>query len=124
MFTGEIGVPTEELFQRHKISHRIPRRLCANLVSAFKFNNAIFSLKKNEQCEHLSKLPVCSGFSILNRHDISYPSGHLAVVVMVTGENRRICIVYEDDSGPHQIIRAMFHSDGRGTCYYSNGTVW
>ncbi|XP_075877451.1 uncharacterized protein LOC142885153 isoform X2 [Nelusetta ayraudi] len=55
---------------------------------------------------------------------IFYPSGHLAVLVVVTGENKRLCIVYEDDSGPHHTIRAIFHSDGRGTCYYGHGTIW
>ncbi|XP_039999549.1 uncharacterized protein LOC120798854 isoform X2 [Xiphias gladius] len=53
-----------------------------------------------------------------------YPSGILALVVVVTEENGRVCIVYDDSYAPNQSIRAVFQSDGRATCYHSNGNIW
>ncbi|XP_070700988.1 glutamate-rich protein 6 [Pempheris klunzingeri] len=55
---------------------------------------------------------------------VFYPSGLLALLVVVTGENGRVCIVYDDSDASCQPIRAMFQSDGRGTCYHSNGNIW
>uniref|UniRef100_UPI0037E90176 glutamate-rich protein 6 n=1 Tax=Semicossyphus pulcher TaxID=241346 RepID=UPI0037E90176 len=55
---------------------------------------------------------------------VFYPSGRLALVVVVTELNGRVCVVYEDSAAPHQPIRAMFQSDGRATCYHSNGNIW
>nr|XP_046264064.1 glutamate-rich protein 6 isoform X2 [Scatophagus argus]XP_046264065.1 glutamate-rich protein 6 isoform X2 [Scatophagus argus] len=55
---------------------------------------------------------------------VFYPSGLLALIVVVPKENRRVCIVYDDSSAPHQPLRALFLSDGRGTCYHSNGNIW
>ncbi|XP_038574006.1 glutamate-rich protein 6-like isoform X1 [Micropterus salmoides] len=52
-----------------------------------------------------------------------YPSGLLALVV-VSEENGRVCIVYDDSDASYQPIRAMFQSDGRATCYHSNGNIW
>ncbi|XP_022610903.1 glutamate-rich protein 6-like isoform X3 [Seriola dumerili] len=53
-----------------------------------------------------------------------YPSGILALVVVVTKENGRVCIVYDDSDTPNQPIRAVFQSDGRAACYHSNGNIW
>lgn len=58
------------------------------------------------------------------RHANSYPSGLLAVVVVVTEENGRVCIVYDDIDAPEQPIRAVFQSDGKSACYHSNGNIW
>lgn len=58
------------------------------------------------------------------RHGNSYPSGLLALVVVVTEENGRVCVVYDDGDAPCQPFRAMFQSDGRATCYHSNGNIW
>ncbi|KAM7400673.1 hypothetical protein PAMA_005053 [Pampus argenteus] len=55
---------------------------------------------------------------------VFYPSGLLALVILVTKENGRVCIVYDDSDAPNQPIRAVFQSDGRATCYYSNGNIW
>ncbi|KAM4605270.1 glutamate-rich protein 6 [Polymixia lowei] len=52
-----------------------------------------------------------------------YPSGLLALVVVVTEAKGRVCIVY-DSYAPEQPIRALFQSDGRATCYHSNGNIW
>lgn len=67
---------------------------------------------------------LCSGCSPPYRHGNSYPSGLLALVVVVTEENGRVCIVYEDSDASCQPIRALFQSDGRATCYHSNGNIW
>ena len=53
----------------------------------------------------------------------SYPSGLLALILLVDGV-RRVCVVYDDHTPNQQPIRALFHSDGRATCYHSNGSVW
>ncbi|CAB1454586.1 unnamed protein product [Pleuronectes platessa] len=53
----------------------------------------------------------------------SYPSGHLAVIV-VTEENGSVCIVYDDSKAPNPVMRAVFQSDGRAACYHSNGNIW
>ncbi|KAK5859947.1 hypothetical protein PBY51_021462 [Eleginops maclovinus] len=53
-----------------------------------------------------------------------YPSGLLALVVVVTAENGRVCIVYDDSDASTPSMRAMFQSDGRATCYHSNGNIW
>ncbi|XP_065813539.1 uncharacterized protein [Labrus bergylta] len=55
---------------------------------------------------------------------VFYPSGLLALVVVVTEKNGRVCIVYGDSAVPHQPIRAVFQSDGRATCYHNNGNTW
>ncbi|KAK2822382.1 hypothetical protein Q5P01_022447 [Channa striata] len=55
---------------------------------------------------------------------VFYPSGLLAVVVVVTEENGRVCLVYDDSRAPNPPMRALFQSDGRATCYHSNGNVW
>ncbi|XP_027141487.1 glutamate-rich protein 6 isoform X2 [Larimichthys crocea] len=55
---------------------------------------------------------------------VFYPSGLLALVVVVTEENGRVCVVYDDGDAPCQPFRAMFQSDGRATCYHSNGNIW
>ncbi|KAL3988467.1 C-reactive protein [Sarotherodon galilaeus] len=55
---------------------------------------------------------------------IFYPSGLLAVLIVVTEHNGRVCIVYDDISAPNQQIRAIFQSDGRATCYHANGNIW
>ncbi|KAK5889004.1 hypothetical protein CesoFtcFv8_015049 [Champsocephalus esox] len=53
-----------------------------------------------------------------------YPSGLLALVVVVTAENGRVCIVYDDSDASSPSMRAIFQSDGRATCYHSNGNIW
>ncbi|KAL0966623.1 hypothetical protein UPYG_G00297570 [Umbra pygmaea] len=53
---------------------------------------------------------------------VFYPSGSLALIV-VSDEGRKICIVYDDDHSHGRPIRALFHSDGRATCYHSNGNI-
>ncbi|XP_029929912.1 glutamate-rich protein 6 [Myripristis murdjan] len=55
---------------------------------------------------------------------VFYPSGLLALVVIVTEGKGRACIVYDDSHAPEQPIRAVFQSSGRATCYHSNGTIW
>ncbi|KAJ3594318.1 hypothetical protein NHX12_003625 [Muraenolepis orangiensis] len=56
---------------------------------------------------------------------VFYPSGSVALVVLVTEANGRVCVVYDDkDDVPEQPIRALFQSDGRATCYHSNGSIW
>ncbi|KAM8726906.1 glutamate-rich protein 6 [Acanthopagrus schlegelii] len=55
---------------------------------------------------------------------VFYPSGLLAVVVVVTEGNGRVCIVYDDCDANYQPIRAVFLSDGRSTCYHRNGNIW
>ncbi|KAF7652961.1 hypothetical protein LDENG_00088820 [Lucifuga dentata] len=54
---------------------------------------------------------------------VFYPSGLLALLV-VTERNGRVCLVYDDVRAPEQRIRAVFQSDGRATCYHSNGNIW
>lgn len=46
------------------------------------------------------------------------------MLVVVTEENGRVCIVYDDGDAPDQPIRAVFQSDGKSTCYHSNGNIW
>ncbi|XP_047446285.1 glutamate-rich protein 6 isoform X2 [Mugil cephalus] len=55
---------------------------------------------------------------------VFYPSGLLALIVVVTEQKGRVCIVYDDSSDPSQQIRAVFQSDGAATCYHSNGFIW
>ncbi|XP_071781185.2 uncharacterized protein LOC139931550 [Centroberyx gerrardi] len=55
---------------------------------------------------------------------VFYPSGLLALVIVVTERKGRVCIVYDDSHAPDRPIRAVFQSDGRATCYHSNGTIW
>ncbi|KAM8850594.1 glutamate-rich protein 6-like isoform 2-T3 [Spinachia spinachia] len=55
---------------------------------------------------------------------VFYPSGALALVVVVTEENGRVCIVFDDNGASCRPIRAMFQSDGRATCYHSNKNIW
>lgn len=45
-------------------------------------------------------------------------------VIVVTEESGRLCLVYDDSNAPSQPIRAVFQSDGRATCYHSNGKIW
>ncbi|XP_056913938.1 uncharacterized protein LOC130539537 isoform X2 [Takifugu flavidus] len=49
-----------------------------------------------------------------------YPSGSLAIVVMVTEDNAKVCMVYDESSAARESTRAIFHSDGRATCYHGN----
>ncbi|XP_032924637.1 glutamate-rich protein 6 isoform X4 [Catharus ustulatus] len=51
-----------------------------------------------------------------------YPSGNLAIVI-IRGRDQLTCIVQEDELRTTK-IRALFQSDGRGTCYYPNGDEW
>ncbi|KAM6948629.1 glutamate-rich protein 6 [Aplochiton taeniatus] len=54
-----------------------------------------------------------------------YPSGLLALVIIVVKGKGRVCVVYDDDShAPEQSTRALFQSDGKVTCYHENGNVW
>ncbi|KAM3605423.1 uncharacterized protein V6R79_025541 [Siganus canaliculatus] len=53
-----------------------------------------------------------------------YYSGLLALIVVVTEEQGRVCIVYDDCNVPRQPIRGLFLSDGRATCYHRNGNIW
>ncbi|XP_037837972.1 glutamate-rich protein 6 isoform X3 [Kryptolebias marmoratus] len=55
---------------------------------------------------------------------VFYPSGLLALVVVLTEQNGRVCIVYDDNSVRCQRIRAVFQSDGRAACYHSNDSIW
>ncbi|XP_059200743.1 glutamate-rich protein 6-like [Centropristis striata] len=55
---------------------------------------------------------------------VFYPSGLLAVIVVVTEESGRVCIVYDDSDASYQPIRAVFQSDGKATCYHNNGNIW
>ncbi|NXC21073.1 ERIP6 protein, partial [Corythaeola cristata] len=51
-----------------------------------------------------------------------YPSGNLAII-FVWEEKRFLCIVQEDKPS-NAGVRAVFQSDGSGTCCYPNGAVW
>ncbi|XP_056277566.1 uncharacterized protein LOC130198428 [Pseudoliparis swirei] len=53
-----------------------------------------------------------------------YPSGLLALLVVVTEKNGRVCIVYDDSDASNQPMRALFLSNGRATCYHSNRNTW
>ncbi|XP_024908176.1 glutamate-rich protein 6 [Cynoglossus semilaevis] len=53
-----------------------------------------------------------------------YPSGLLALIVVVTEGNGGVCILYDDSDVPKRSIRAVFQSDGRATCYHSSGNIW
>lgn len=52
---------------------------------------------------------------------VFYPSGLLAILVTVTSYGR-VCMVFDD--APGQPMRALFQSNGRGTCYHPNGNIW
>ncbi|NXO82236.1 ERIP6 protein, partial [Sitta europaea] len=51
-----------------------------------------------------------------------YPSGNLAIII-IQQRDQLICIVQEDELRTAK-IRALFHSDGRSTCYYPNRDEW
>ncbi|XP_028833499.1 glutamate-rich protein 6 [Denticeps clupeoides] len=53
---------------------------------------------------------------------VLYPSGHLAVVIVISGKER-ICIV-QDDQAVEPPIRAAFQSSGGATCYHKDGSIW
>lgn len=55
---------------------------------------------------------------------LSYPSGSLAIAVMVTEDNAKVCMVYDESSAAGESTRAVFHSDGRATCYHGNRSAW
>ncbi|XP_076001110.1 glutamate-rich protein 6 [Genypterus blacodes] len=55
---------------------------------------------------------------------VFYPSGLLALVVVVTEQKGRVCLVYDDSHATEQPVRAVFQSDGRATCYHGNGNIW
>ncbi|KAM8953145.1 glutamate-rich protein 6 [Pelodytes ibericus] len=54
---------------------------------------------------------------------IFYPSGNLAIIVIVNKPKGSICIVQEDQSN-NAVIQAVFESSGNATCYHQNGVVW
>lgn len=116
-FPGWFGLSTEELFQRYQIPCCILRRLCSALVSTHRFLYQYYTRVSRDTCSiHVYPDPY--------RHGISYPSGLLAIVVMVTEDNGRVCIVYDDSNTPCGPIRAVFQSDDRAMCYHSNGNLW
>ncbi|XP_061861284.1 glutamate-rich protein 6 [Colius striatus] len=53
---------------------------------------------------------------------IFYPSGNLAVTA-VREKSRAVCMVWEDEASG-AALRAMFRSDGSGTCSYPSGALW
>ncbi|XP_052404491.1 glutamate-rich protein 6 isoform X1 [Carassius gibelio] len=53
---------------------------------------------------------------------VFYPSGNLALIILSSKE--RICIIHDDTPTPLCPVRALFQSNGRATCYYSNGSIW
>ncbi len=56
-------------------------------------------------------------------HGYSYPSGHLALIIL-SSKKERICIIHDDMATPLCPVRALFQSNGRSTCYHSNGSIW
>nr|XP_033814131.1 glutamate-rich protein 6 [Geotrypetes seraphini] len=52
-----------------------------------------------------------------------YPSGNLAIIVIENDMKDYCCIVYADKPNNADFL-AMFDSNGKGTCYYPNGTIW
>ncbi|XP_047224646.1 glutamate-rich protein 6 [Girardinichthys multiradiatus] len=54
----------------------------------------------------------------------NYPSGLLAVIIVVIKQKGRVCIVYDDIGAPHQPVRAVFQSDGSAACYHNSGSIW
>ncbi|XP_043075898.1 glutamate-rich protein 6 [Puntigrus tetrazona] len=54
---------------------------------------------------------------------VFYPSGNLAVIIL-SSKKERICIVHDDTPSPLCPVRALFQSNGRATCYHSNGSIW
>ncbi|XP_054624459.1 glutamate-rich protein 6 [Dunckerocampus dactyliophorus] len=53
-----------------------------------------------------------------------YPSGLMALLVVVTKDKGRVCILYDESLTPHRPIRAIFQSNGMATCYHRNGKIW
>ncbi|KTF86624.1 hypothetical protein cypCar_00021719 [Cyprinus carpio] len=53
----------------------------------------------------------------------SYPSGNLALIIL-SSKKQRICIIHDDMPTPLCPVRALFQSNGRATCYHSNGSIW
>ncbi|XP_061878838.1 uncharacterized protein LOC133630960 isoform X2 [Entelurus aequoreus] len=54
-----------------------------------------------------------------------YPSGHVALIVVVTKDKGRACVLYDENlRTPHRPIRAIFQSNGMATCYHKNGNIW
>lgn len=135
MFTGWGRNSTEVLFQWHEISYPVPWRLCSGLVSTqMEYDNVCIVLSCGEIFNEFwhedqtwigaIQFVVFSGRFHPYRHGNSYPSGLLALVLVVTKEKGRVCIVYDDSQAPSQPIRAVFQSDGKATCYYNNGNIW
>ncbi|KAM4557458.1 glutamate-rich protein 6-like [Fundulus diaphanus] len=69
-------------------------------------------------------MTYCSARPCPYQKAYSYPSGLLAVIVVVSRHKGRVCIVYDDISAPRQPVRAVFQCDGREACYHSNGSIW
>ncbi|XP_061653590.1 glutamate-rich protein 6 [Phyllopteryx taeniolatus] len=54
-----------------------------------------------------------------------YPGELLALVFVITKDKEKVCIVYDNNHvTPHGAIRAIFQSNGKATCYHSNGNIW
>uniref|UniRef100_A0A8C2J6A2 FAM194 C-terminal domain-containing protein n=1 Tax=Cyprinus carpio TaxID=7962 RepID=A0A8C2J6A2_CYPCA len=54
---------------------------------------------------------------------VFYPSGNLALIIL-SSKKQRICIIHDDMPTPLCPVRALFQSNGRATCYHSNGSIW
>ncbi|KAF4116777.1 hypothetical protein G5714_001330 [Onychostoma macrolepis] len=54
---------------------------------------------------------------------VFYPSGNLALIIL-SSKKERICIIHDDMPTPLCPVRALFQSNGRATCYHSNGSIW
>ncbi|KAI3374972.1 hypothetical protein L3Q82_021497, partial [Scortum barcoo] len=108
---------TEKHLKREEVEEQVSVPFCDHRALQFGMCH--------HQAEFLSSVHH-NGCSHPYRHGNSYPSGLLALIVVVTEENGRVCIVYDDGDGDasSQTIRAVFQSDGRATCYHSNGNIW
>ncbi|XP_066565647.1 glutamate-rich protein 6 [Amia ocellicauda] len=54
---------------------------------------------------------------------VLYPSGNMAVLIIVNEKNEFAAIVQEDKAEA-AAIQAVFKSKGKATCYHPNGNVW
>ncbi|KAL1279946.1 hypothetical protein QQF64_014546 [Cirrhinus molitorella] len=54
---------------------------------------------------------------------VFYPSGNLALIIL-SSKKEKICIIHDDMPTPLCPVRALFQSNGRATCYHSNGSIW
>ncbi|XP_050982921.1 glutamate-rich protein 6 isoform X2 [Labeo rohita] len=54
---------------------------------------------------------------------VFYPSGNLALIIL-SSKKEKICIIHDDMTTPLCPVRALFQSNGRATCYHSNGSIW